>query len=73
MSSIIKCKVTGLTQNFYIRYGKLDANELNNVFTNLPDLTGATGRTITISNQWGHDDPAVNTSIATNKNWTVSG
>jgi len=73
MSSIIKCKVTGLTQNFYIPFGKLDANELNNVFTNLPDLTGATGRTITISNQWGHDDPAVNTSIATNKNWTVSG
>lgn len=73
MPSIIKCKVTGLTQNFYIPFGKLDANELNNVFTNLPDLTGATGRTITISNQWGHDDPAVNTSIATNKNWTVSG
>lgn len=73
IDSIIKCKVTGLTQNFHIRFGKLDANELNNVFTNLPDLTGATGRTITISNQWGHDDPAVNTSIATNKNWTVSG
>ena len=73
VTSIIKCKVTGLAQNFYIPFGKLDANELNNVFTNLPDLTGATGRTITISNQWGHDDPTVNTSIATNKNWTVSG
>jgi hypothetical protein len=50
---------------------KLSAADLNEIYTNLADLTGLTGQTITVTGNYGTagDDP----TIATAKNWTVTG
>jgi hypothetical protein len=60
----------GLNSDINIRYGRMSAASLDDFFTNtLADITGQTSRTITLINQ-----PAIsaaNTSIATNKGWTI--
>jgi len=71
--SLLKFNVTAYSPNvnLYLYWGSMDATSLNEVYTMLPDLTGLTGRTITVTGQAGvaSDNP----TIATNKNWTVVG
>lgn len=71
--SLLKFNVTAYSPNvnLYLYWGSMDATSLNEVYTMLPDLTGLTGRTITVTAQAGvaSDNP----TIATNKNWTVVG
>lgn len=49
----------------------LGSSELNYIYAQLADYTGQTGKTINVTNNYGttSDDP----SIATAKNWTVTG
>jgi hypothetical protein len=56
--------------NINIRNSGLDGDELDTLFTELPDLTGETSRTITITESLGADD--CDTTIATGKNYTVT-
>ena len=51
---------------------KLSRSALVDIFTNLADLTGLTGQTITITGNWGIADlTAADRLIATDKNWTI--
>ena len=59
----------GLDRDIYLRYGQLSASELDNFFTNLADISAGTSRSISIQNQTGKS--GANTTIATNKGWTV--
>tara|TARA_R110002153_G_scaffold141189_2_gene292183 strand:+ start:3081 stop:5447 length:2367 start_codon:yes stop_codon:yes gene_type:complete len=71
--SLLKFNVTAYSPNvnLYLHNGALNSTRLDEVYTMLPDLTGLTGRTITVGLQPGRtgDTP----TIATNKNWTVTG
>jgi len=59
--------------NINLTYSGLTGTALNTLFTELPDLTGETSRTITISNSRGaSNDSDLDTTIATNKNYTVT-
>lgn len=64
----IKLSFTGLSININLYGTKLSAAALNEVYTNLPVVSG---KTITVTGNWGTvaDDP----SIATAKGWTVVG
>lgn len=66
--NLTKAKFTGLGQTFSLAGCRLSAAALNEVYTNLPTVTG---KTITVTNNYGNlaDDP----SIATAKGWTVVG
>jgi hypothetical protein len=66
--SLQTMKMTGLKLSFTL-YGRLSASAIDEVYTNLPSVSG---RTITLHSQI----PGItsdNTSIATAKGWTVSG
>lgn len=69
--SLSRCKATGIAKTVSFQNCSLGPEELNEIYTNLADLTGLTGQTITVTGNYGtaSDDP----SIATNKNWTVTG
>lgn len=66
-----RMKATGINQSFSLADCELSSSGLNEVYTNLADLTGLSGKTITVSRNPGvsYDTP----TIATNKNWTVTG
>ena len=66
-----RMKATGINQSFNLADCELSSSGLNEVYTNLADLTGLSGKTITVSRNPGvsYDTP----TIATNKNWTVTG
>jgi surface protein len=70
-TSLAKCEVTGLAINVSFANCSLSSAALDEIYTNLADLTGLTGQTITVTGNYGTagDD----TTIATNKNWTVTG
>ena len=67
-SSLTRIQAKDFRFSFSVANCKLSATALNEIYTNLPTVTG---QTITVSNNWGTatDDP----TIATAKGWTVSG
>jgi surface protein len=67
-SSLITMKATDIKYTFSVANCKLSATALNEIYTNLPTVTG---QTITVTGNWGTaaDDP----TIATAKGWTVTG
>jgi hypothetical protein len=69
--SLAKVEATGIAINVSFANCSLSAAALDEIYTNLADLTGLTGQTITVTGNYGTagDD----TTIATNKNWTVTG
>ena len=66
--SLSRIAATGFKYTFSVANCKLSAAALNEIYTNLPTVTG---QTITVTGNWGttSDDP----SIATAKGWTVTG
>ena len=66
-----RCQATGIKGTVSFASCTLGATELNEIYTNLADLTGLPSQTITVTNNYGTatDTPA----IATAKNWTVVG
>ena len=66
--SLSRIAATGLKYTFSVANCKLSAAALNEIYTNLPTVTG---QTLTVTGNWGTetDDP----SIATAKGWTVTG
>lgn len=58
------------TGNINFRYTSLPVEEINRIFTALPDITGGTARTIDVRNTPGY--ATCDKSIAENKGWTVS-
>lgn len=67
-SSLARIQAKSLKYTFSVSNCKLSAAALNEIYTNLPTVTG---QTITVSGNYGSnaDDP----TIATSKGWTVSG
>jgi hypothetical protein len=67
-NTLSRIRATGFNQNISLSGLSLGADELDEVYTNLPSVTG---KTITVTNNWGtaSDDP----TIATAKGWTVTG
>ena len=61
-------RIYGLQKSINLANKVLSAANLNDIFTNLVDVTG-TGATITITNNWGL--AGCSTGIATSKGWTV--
>lgn len=59
-----------LSGSIYLRYGQLSSTEIDRFFTNLADISSATSITIQMQNQTGIS--GANTSIATNKGWTIT-
>jgi hypothetical protein len=67
-TSLSRIRATGIRFTFTLASLKLSATALNEIYTNLPTVTG---QTITVSGNYGTtgDDP----TIATAKGWTVTG
>ena len=66
-----RCQATGIKVSTTFASCTLGPDELNEIYTNLADLTGLTGQTITVTGNYG--TASDNPSIATAKNWTVTG
>ena len=66
-----RCQATGIKGTVSFASCTLGATELNEIYTNLADLTALPTQTITVTNNYGTatDTPA----IATAKNWNVFG
>ena len=66
--SLSRVEASGFNQNFSVASARISATGLNEIYTNLPVVTG---KTITVTSNFGttSDDP----SIATAKGWTVTG
>ena len=66
--SLIRIQASRFNYTFSVASCKLSATALNEIYTNLPTVTG---QTITVTGNWGTatDTP----SIATAKGWTVTG
>jgi surface protein len=66
-----RCQATGIKTNVSFASCSLSATSLNEIYTNLADLTALPTQTITVTGNYGiaTDNPA----IATAKNWTVVG
>jgi hypothetical protein len=66
-----RCQATGIKGSVSFASCSLGATELNEIYTNLANLTALPTQTITVTNNYGTatDTPA----IATAKNWTVVG
>ena len=68
--SLSSVNITGISLNVSFIDCKLSASDMNNIFTNLPTVTG---KTITIrSGNWGYNGSGYNEAIATAKGWTVA-
>jgi len=67
-TSLSRIRATGFRFTFTVANCKLSATALNEIYTNLPTVTG---QTITVTGNYGvaSDDP----TIATAKGWTVTG
>jgi surface protein len=66
-----RCQATGIKGSISFESCALSATNLNEIYTNLADLTSLPTQTITVTGNYGiaTDNPA----IATAKNWTVVG
>ena len=69
--SLIKCRLPQVKWSFTVAGNPLSATALNNLFSDLKDLTSLTAQTITITGCTGA--ATCDKTIATNKNWTVIG
>lgn len=67
--SLSRAAISGMRFSFNISSRKLSAVALNEVFTGLPTVTG---QTITVTGNYGINQPGYNASIATAKGWTVT-
>jgi surface protein len=70
-SSLKRVLATGIKSSVSFSSSTLGATELNEIYTNLADLTALPTQTITVSNNYG--TATDNRAIATAKNWTVAG
>lgn len=68
LPSLSRIEATGIRFTFSVANCKLSAAALDEIYTNLPTVTG---QTITVTGNWG--TAGDNTSIATAKGWTVTG
>ena len=59
--------MTGMAQNVYLNNNDLSVDAIDEIFTNLPTVTS---KTINVSNNPGSS--GCDTTIATNKGWTVT-
>lgn len=66
-SQLQRIQITGIASTFTVRYNSLSAAALNELMTNCATVTG---KTMDIRNNPGTDD--CDTTIATNKGWTVT-
>ena len=66
-----RCQATGIKGTVSFASCTLGATELNEIYTNLADLTALPTQTITVTNNYG--TATDNPTIATAKNWTVVG
>jgi surface protein len=66
-----RCQATGIKGTVSFASCTLGATELNEIYTNLADLTALPTQTITVTNNYG--TATDNPTIATAKNWTVTG
>jgi len=71
INSLFKIEVTGVKTNFDISNQLLSSAALNEIYTNLADLTALPAQTITVTGNYG--TAGDNPTIATAKNWTVTG
>jgi ApbE superfamily uncharacterized protein (UPF0280 family) len=69
--SLAKVEATGIKVNVNFFNCSLSAAALNEIYTNLADLTALPTQTITVTNNYG--TAGDNPTIATAKNWTVTG
>ena len=69
--SIARVEATGIKANVNCANCSLSAAALNEIYTNLADLTALPSRTITVTGNYG--TAGDNPTIATAKNWTVTG
>jgi hypothetical protein len=67
-SSLSRIRASGFRLSFSVANCLLSAEALNEIYTNLPTITG---RTITVTGNFG--TASDNPSIATAKGWTVTG
>ena len=69
--SLKRCEATGIKSTVSFANCTISSNNLNEIYTNLADLTTLPTQTITVTGNYGvaTDDP----TIATAKNWTVTG
>ena len=65
--SLESFKATGISQSFSVVNANLSAAALNELYTNLPIVTG---KTVTVTGNWGA--AASDITIATAKGWTVT-
>jgi surface protein len=70
-NSLKRCQATGIKTTVSFASCALSATNLNEIYTNLADLTALPTQTITVTGNYGiaSDNP----TIATAKNWTVVG
>jgi hypothetical protein len=66
-----RCQATGVRASVSFATSTFSASNLNEIYTNLANLTSLPTQTITVTGNYGTatDDP----TIATAKNWTVTG
>ena len=69
--SIARVEATGIKVNVNFANCSLSAAALNEIYTNLADLTALPTQTITVTGNYGTSGD--NPTIATAKNWTVTG
>jgi hypothetical protein len=68
-NALQRCEATGATRSLSFTTCDLNANELNNIYTNLGTAAGAQTITVTGNRGTATDNP----TIATAKGWTVTG
>ena len=70
-NALKRCQATGIKASVSFASSTLSPSSLNEIYTNLANLTSLPTQTITVTNNYGtaSDDIA----IATAKNWTVTG
>ena len=67
--SLARIQATGMRFTFSVASQRLSAVALNEIFTNLPTVTG---QTITVTGNYGINEAGYNPTIATAKGWTVT-
>ena len=68
-SSLTRAPITGMRFSFPVAGCRLSAAALNEIFTGLPTVTG---RTITVTGNYGINQAGYDPTIATAKGWTVT-
>ena len=66
-TKLVRCRMTGMAQNVYFRTNDLSVDAIDEIFTNLATVTS---KTINVADNPGSS--GCDTTIATNKGWTVT-